>query len=86
MPDQRRFERTREKTRLGGLPAPTHDPRQLSLGDGTACDGCAEAIEPGEGLLSVSICGVLILRFHEACYVAWSTFERESVRDRPTAG
>jgi hypothetical protein len=79
MPDQRRFEKTLEKTHLGGLPAPTHDPRQLSLGDGSRCDGCGETVKVGEGLVTVGIHGiVLTLRFHETCYAAWSTFQRES--------
>jgi hypothetical protein len=76
MPDQRRFEKTVEKMRRGALPAATHDPRQLSLGDGTRCDGCDETVEPSEGLVSVSVRGVLTLRFHEACYAAWSSFKR----------
>lgn len=83
MPDQRRFEKTIEKTRHGGLPAPTDDPRQLSFGDGTPCSGCGETVEPSGGLVSVSIIGVLTLRFHEGCYAAWATFKRESLRDAP---
>jgi hypothetical protein len=82
MPEQRRFEKTLDKMRGGGLPAPTHDPRQLNPGDGSPCDGCEETIEPSEGLLTVSIRGVLTLRFHEACYIAWSSFNRE-LRDPP---
>lgn len=77
MPDQRRFEKTLDKMRERGLPAPTHSPRQFSVGDGSSCDGCGEPVAPTEGLLTVTILGALSLRFHEACYAAWSTFKEE---------
>lgn len=76
MPDVRRSEKTVDKVRRGGLPTATHDPRQLSVGDGTPCDGCGETVEPSEQLLSVSVRGVLTLRFHETCYAAWSSVKR----------
>jgi len=79
MPDQRRFEKTVEKMRQHGLPAPTQDPRQFSLGNGSPCDGCGETVEPGEGLLTVTVLDALSLRFHEACYAAWRTFEDKHV-------
>jgi hypothetical protein len=85
MPDQRRFEKTIEKTRLGGLPAPTDDAREVSLGDGTPCNGCGETVEPSEGSINIGVCGMLTLRFHEACYTAWTTFKRASLRDTPHA-
>jgi hypothetical protein len=77
MPDQRRFEKTLDKIRSRGLPAATHNPRNFSLGDGSPCDGCGETVEPSEGLLTVTILEALSLRFHEACYAAWSTFKEE---------
>jgi hypothetical protein len=76
MPDQRRFEKTLDKMRSGGLPAATHSPRHFRLGDGSPCDGCGETVEPRDGLLSVSVRS-LRLSFHEACYAAWSTFKDE---------
>jgi hypothetical protein len=76
VPYQRRFEKTHEKIRHGGLSAPTHDPRQIGVGDGSVCDGCGETIEPRDHLISVNVRGVLALRFHDKCYAAWSTFKR----------
>lgn len=75
MPDQRRFDKTVEKMRRSGLPAATHDPRQMTVGDGTPCDGCGETIDPREQLHAVNVRGVLALRFHAECYSAWSTFK-----------
>jgi hypothetical protein len=75
MPDERRFDKTIEKMRRGLLPAATHDPRQITVGDGSPCDGCGETIDPREQLHGVNVRGVLALRFHEPCYAAWSTFK-----------
>ena len=60
---------------LCGMPAPTHDPRQIGVGDASVCDGCGETMEPREQLISVNGRDVLALRFHETCNAAWSTFE-----------
>ena len=80
MPNQRRFEKTLEKLREHGLPAPTHiAPRQFSLGHGSPCDGCGETVEPGDGLLTVTIGEAHSLRFHEPCYAAWSTFKDDDI-------
>lgn len=75
MPEQRRFEKTVAKTRRGGLPAPTHDPPELMIGDGTQCDGCEETIAPTDQLRRVSVRGVFALRFHDSCYTAWASFK-----------
>jgi hypothetical protein len=64
MPDERRAARTADKTRRGGLPAPTDYSRQLGLGDGSPCDGCTETIAPLEILFTVRLFGVLSWRFH----------------------
>jgi hypothetical protein len=75
MPDVRRDEKTTLKTRLGGLPAPTHDSPTKGLGDGTSCDGCGETIVPTDPMLSVDVRGVLSLHFHDSCYEAWMRFK-----------
>jgi hypothetical protein len=46
MLEQRRADKTTDKTRHGGLPAPTQDARTTTVGDGAACDGCDETITP----------------------------------------
>ena len=76
MPDQRRFDKTIEKTRGGELPAPTHDVSELSVGDGTPCDGCDETIEPRDQLRRINVRGVLRLRFQAICFSAWSAFKQ----------
>jgi hypothetical protein len=78
MPDQRRADKTTDKTRRGGLPAATHDAPVIGVGDGAACDGCGETITPLDQRYEVSVRGVLPLRFHGTCYNAWVTFKREA--------
>lgn len=75
MPEQDRFERTVDKTRRGGLPAPTCK-ADFFPGTGKACDGCGDAINSNETLYSVEVGGIMQLRFHQECHVAWSTFSR----------
>jgi hypothetical protein len=77
MPDRRRADRTTDKTRNGGLPAPSGYSRQMGLGDGSVCDGCGETIQPSDMLCTVSILGSLSWRFHDVCYDAWVTFKRQ---------
>jgi hypothetical protein len=77
MPDQRRFDRTTEKTRSGGLPSPAGYSRQLSVGDGGRCDGCGETVQPSDILCSVTVLSGLSWRFHEVCYDAWVAFKRQ---------
>jgi hypothetical protein len=69
-PDQERAEKTTEKIRRGGLPSPAEHRRDITVGDGTACDGCPETIAPMERMYNVH-CGVLNLRFHDDCYMVW---------------
>jgi signal transduction histidine kinase/AmiR/NasT family two-component response regulator len=76
MPDRWRADKTLDKMRRGGLPAPTEHTRKIAVGDGRSCHGCTEPIEPTEALHDIHARGILDLRFHETCYVAWVTFER----------
>ena len=73
---QRRAERTTDKTRRGGLPAPTGSSRKFALGDGRPCDGCSDTIHPTEILFSVSVADALSFRFHAECCDAWLKFKR----------
>ena len=73
MPEQERFERTIDKTRCGGLPAPTRTTAEFLPGNGQACAGCGDAITVHETLYSVDMRGIR-LHFHQECYVAWSTY------------
>jgi hypothetical protein len=73
---QGRIDKTRDKMRRGGLPAPTGHGRLVNLGDGRPCDGCGDTIHPTESQFTVSVAGGLNWRYHEDCYFAWATFER----------
>lgn len=77
MSDQRRADRTADKTRRGGLPAPTDYARKPGLGDGRPCDGCGETIHPTEILFTVSMLAALSWRFHAVCFEAWMEFKRQ---------
>ena len=76
MSSVRRAERTLDKIRRGGLPAPTEHTQLVGNGDGRPCDGCGETIHPSETACTVSVRRTLDWRFHEACYEAWLTFRR----------
>jgi hypothetical protein len=77
MPDLDRARKTEEKTRRGGLPAPTMDYPKAAIGDGSPCDGCGETIDPRERSNQVNVRGVLLLRFHVDCYVTWIHVPRD---------
>ena len=68
-----RVDRTMEKIRRGGLPAPTDAKPLVEGGDGNLCSGCSETIEPAEQRYSVRV--VASYRFHDVCYNAWVTFK-----------
>jgi hypothetical protein len=74
--EQERLEKTIKKTRRGGLPAPTREAADFLPGNGKACDGCSETITTDETLYDVTVRGVVHLRFHHECYLAWSTYQR----------
>lgn len=75
MLDQRRAQKTTDKTRGGGLPAPTEYLRQVGVGDGRPCDGCGETVHPKEMLHKVSLLGSLYWGLHDVCYEAWAKFK-----------
>jgi len=72
-----RGDKTRDKTRRGGLPAPTAHTQLVGHGDGRPCDGCGETIHPSETASLVSVHQALDWRFHDGCYEAWSSFKRD---------
>jgi hypothetical protein len=77
LPDQVRADKTEAKLRRGGLPySPAGHRRDVTIGDGSACDGCTETIAPTEKMHKVRLPGDLDLRFHDACYTAWMVFRR----------
>jgi hypothetical protein len=73
---QGRMDKTVDKMRRGGLPAPTSDRPTLESGNGRRCDGCSEPITQLERMAVVVIFKAALMRFHEECYTAWSTFTR----------
>jgi hypothetical protein len=75
---QGRLDKTSDKTRRGGLPAPTEHTLLVGNGDGRPCDGCGETIHPSETASLVSVHHALDWRFHDGCYEAWSTFRRDA--------
>lgn len=76
MPDRWRADKTLDKMRRGGLPAPAPHTTQLGVGVGSPCHGCTETIEPTEKQYDVRVREILDLRFHDSCYTAWVTFAR----------
>jgi hypothetical protein len=77
MQEERRAERTTDKTRRGGLPAPARYSRRPGLGDGRPCDGCGETVHPTEMLFTVSMSDALSWRFHAECCEAWLKFKSQ---------
>ena len=73
---QGRMDKTRDKMRRGGLPAPTSDRPTVESGNGRRCDGCGETITQLERMSVVVIFNAIGRRLHEECYTAWSTFTR----------
>lgn len=69
-----RIDKTLEKLRYGGLPAPIEAKPVVESGDGNLCSGCGESIEPFEQLYGVRV--ILPFRFHDVCYYTWATFTR----------
>jgi len=71
-----RIEKTRDKMRRGGLPGQRSDRPAVEAGNGRRCDGCSEPMTQLERMAIVELYDVPLLRFHEECYTAWSTFSR----------
>jgi hypothetical protein len=68
-----------DKTRRGGLPAPSSGKAQTWAGPGSgrACSGCDEKIERSEHEYEIAFADTLAFWFHGACHAAWLTFSRE---------
>lgn len=78
-----RTERTLDKARRGGLPAPSDKAETWAgPGSGRACCGCDEKIERSEHEYEVAFAETLAFWFHGGCHTAWLTFnaEREASR------
>ena len=73
---QGRIEKTIDKMRRGGLPAPTSDKPSIETGNGTRCSGCTETVDPVDMMYLLFIRGVGPFRFHDVCYHAWASFTR----------
>ena len=71
---QARAEKTREKMKRGGLPAPFPARPWRGTGAGDACSGCGDIIDRTETATDIDVRGALTLTFHEECYRAWRSF------------
>ena len=72
-----RTERTVDKARRGGLPAPSAKAETWAgLGSGRACCGCEEKIERSEHEYEIAFADTLAFWFHGECHTAWLTFSR----------
>jgi hypothetical protein len=69
-----RADKTRDKMRRGGLPAPFAARPWRGSGSGDICSGCGDVIARTETEIDVDVRGALTLAFHAECYGAWSTF------------
>jgi hypothetical protein len=69
-----RADKTRDKMKRGGLPAPFPAKAWRGNGSGDVCSGCGDVIARADLQVDVDVRGALILTFHEACYEAWSKF------------
>lgn len=71
---QGRADKTRDKMKRGGLPAPFPAKPWRGPGAGDTCSGCGDVIVRSETEVDVDVRGALTLTFHEACYQAWAAF------------
>ena len=71
-----RSDRTLDKVRRGGLPAPLN--RQLWVGPGSnkLCNGCGERISREEREFEINFADTLAFAFHPECYKAWMSITR----------
>ncbi|HEY7519628.1 MAG TPA: hypothetical protein VIE36_15180 [Methylomirabilota bacterium] len=69
-----RAQRTLDKARRGGLPAPFQSGAWVGRGGSKTCDGCGEVITCDEREFEIERCATLIFRFHAECHGAWMTF------------
>ena len=75
------MDKTVDKIRRGGLPAPTEHIRVVALGDGRPCDGCCDTVHPTETEWTIRLAG-LAWRLHEECYAAWSSVRALAVKSQ----
>jgi hypothetical protein len=70
-----RTERTLDKARRGGLPAPSDKAETWAgPGSGRPCCGCEERIERSEHEYEIAFADTLAFWFHGECHTAWLTF------------
>lgn len=69
-----RADKTRDKMKRGGLPAPFPGRPWRGSGSGDICSGCGDVVGRTETEIDVDVRGALTLILHEECYRAWSTF------------
>ena len=71
----RRFDKTLERLRQGGLPAvtPNHR-REVTAGLGQQCDGCDDWIDRYEQLHRLIVEDTVRLGLHDTCYRAWISY------------
>ena len=69
-----RTDKTRDKMKRGGLPAPFPARPWRGNGSGEPCNGCGDVIARTETEVDVDVRGALTLAFHEECYRAWVSF------------
>jgi hypothetical protein len=85
MAEDPRAQRTLDKMRRGGLPAPTKHTQRIGAGDGAPCDGCGQPIRATDACVRISIHRALDWTFHEGCYEAWATFREGPARSTDEA-
>jgi hypothetical protein len=73
-----RADKTRDKMKRGGLPAPFQCRPWRGNGSGETCSGCGDVIARSDTELDIDVHGALTLSFHEECYLAWSRFPEVS--------
>ena len=71
---QARAEKTRDKMRRGGLPAPFATRPWRGTGSGDPCSGCADVVTRSDVQVVIDVRGALTLAFHDECYQAWCSF------------
>jgi hypothetical protein len=75
-----RTERTLDKTRRGGLPAPYYGKIWVGPGSSKLCDGCGDVITRDETEHEVEVSDALTFRLHAECHHAWIRFSLAASR------
>ena len=79
-----RIERTVDKMRRGGLPAPFTGRTWVHFGTSRPCSGCCEPVISSEREFGVELSKALTFVFHVECYNAWMTFGDGTAEDHRT--